>query len=194
MLAASSVLAASYLGFSYTPPPGTRRNGLVCPLASLNALKWVVFLTPCNAGFVIKVHVFPASVDRWPHVVAYCSDSLSLVCWLVEHSCAAPLPSTQAHTHTPLHKHTGIHKPTHTHYTLECRWSNIGVEFDIATVGQTGRAGDTGVRVGQHQPPAPSNQRDGVGGKCRAEKNKSHWGLPGCGGRLRVAKVSRADS
>lgn len=37
----------------------------------------------------------------------------------------------RAHAHTPLHKHTGIHKPTHTHYTLECRWSNIGVEFDI---------------------------------------------------------------
>lgn len=169
----------------------------MCPLASLNALKWVVFLTPCNAGFVIKVHVFPASVDRWPHVVAYCSDSLSLVCWLVEHSCAAPLPSTQAHTHILRYTSTQAYTNPHTHITH----SNVGGQTSesnsisiFATVGQTGRAGDTGVRVGQHQPPAPSNQRDGVGGKCRAEKNKSHWGLPGCGGRLRVAKVSRADS
>lgn len=105
----------------------------MCPLASLNALKWVVFLTPCNAGFVIKVHVFPASVDRWPHVVAYCSDSLSLVCWLVEHSCAAPLPSTQAHTHILRYISTQAYTNPHTYwyYTLECRWSNIGVEFDI---------------------------------------------------------------
>lgn len=53
LAAASSVLAASYLVFP-TRHLRVRRNGLVCPLASLNALKWVVFLTPCNAGFVYK--------------------------------------------------------------------------------------------------------------------------------------------
>lgn len=95
----------------------SERSEVGCVFNSLQ--RWVRDKSPRVSG------------ERWPHVVAYCSDSLSLVCWLVEHPCAAPLPSTQAHTHTPLHKHTGIHKPTHTHYTLECRWSNIGVEFDI---------------------------------------------------------------
>lgn len=58
--------------------------------------------------------MFPASVDRWPHVVAFCSDSLSLVCWLVEHPCAAPLPSTQAHTHTVRYTSTQAYTNTHT--------------------------------------------------------------------------------
>lgn len=194
MLAASSVLAASYLRFSYTPPPGTsqragvsarfsERSEVGCVFNSLQ--RWVRDKSPRVSG------------ERWPHVVAYCSDSLSLVCWLVEHSCAAPLPSTQAHTHILRYTSTQAYTNPHTHITH----SNVGGQTSesnsisiFATVGQTGRAGDTGVRVGQHQPPAPSNQRDGGGGKCRAEKNKSHWGLAGCGGRLRVAKVSRADS
>lgn len=126
MLAASSVLAASYLRFSYTPPPGTsqragvsarfsERSEVGCVFNSLQ--RWVRDKSPRVSG------------ERWPHVVAYCSDSLSLVCWLVEHSCAAPLPSTHTYSVTQAHRHTQTH--THTHYTLECRWSNIGVEFDI---------------------------------------------------------------
>lgn len=153
-----------------------------------------MFLTPCKrAGFVIKLHVFPASADRWPHVVAFCSDSLSLVCWLVEHSCAPPLPSTHththAHTHAPLHKHTGIQKCTYTHTfdTLECWWSNIGVGFDIGSHRRTRplKKEDKlalGIRARAEPTPttrlAPSNHGR-VGGMCRAEKNKSHWGLTG---------------
>lgn len=86
--------------------------------------------------------------------------------------CCSVTEHTGTHTHTPLHKHTGIHKPTHigiTHSKVGGQTSESNSISIFATVGQTGRAGDTGVRVGQHQPPAPSNQRDGGGGKCRAE-------------------------
>lgn len=133
----------------------------------------------------------------WSH---FCSDSLSLVCWLVEHSCTPPLSNT--HTQTHIHRYTNTQ--AYTHCTLECWWSCIGVGFDMVSHRRT-RPPKKGAQTDRsfwrtedgtgHQPRFGRSTTGRAEAESANGKEQIPLGADGVfvAGGPRVAKVSRAD-